>query len=147
VGKYSPGGLGACGLCPPGLYGATLGLTNSSCSAPCPGGKYGNSSGLDTAECSGNCSAGRLGAVVSLLLRVLYVCVGCIHARQGITVPPGLQAPEPPRVSLEHTASLVLSCAATAVLGDLGRRLHLTRLYALATVLSGATAPRAPLCR
>ena len=58
IGSYCSQGLAL--SCPVGTYGATAGLTTSSCSGFCSIGSYGAKTGLTTATCSGPCEQGIL---------------------------------------------------------------------------------------
>jgi hypothetical protein len=61
-GWYSLSGWSVCSQCPVGLYGDTLALPWSTCTAPCPPGRFGSAPGLSTSACSGPCDAGRFGS-------------------------------------------------------------------------------------
>ena len=58
AGTYSYEGWSQCTNCSAGLYGATAGMPNASCSGPCVAGYYGETSGLVPSTCSGPCTAG-----------------------------------------------------------------------------------------
>lgn len=50
-----------CHRCPRGRYGASVGLTSSSCSAACPVGTYGDQEGLESADQCPKCPPGSFG--------------------------------------------------------------------------------------
>ncbi len=52
--------------CPAGYYGATAGLTTSTCTGLCPCGTYGATTGLTSSTCTGQCAAGRYGLAASV---------------------------------------------------------------------------------
>ena len=102
-GKYRSQGLrrAECVWCPRGVYGATEGLTDATCTAPCPvgryndqlgaksdddcrlcpPGKYGKSTGLLTHECSGTCPVGTYSSLAGI--DTSSDCVQCPVAYRG----------------------------------------------------------------